>query len=338
MARRIPRPNFHGNRYFWLGIIGGIVIILLLVGSSLFKTAGIGKQSVTAEFEQAAGMRVGDKVRVAGVEVGKVSGAKIDGDHIDATLSVDKKLKFGPDAHAAIKISTILGLHYVELQPGDGSGLPGDRIPLSNTSVPFSLSKVVIDPKFPHQWSRVEDINTEQLAQALNVLNEQFGDSPTMVPQALDSVGALAKVIDKRHDQVQQLLQNLDSVTKVLSDNRNGLMLIINQGGAITKAVQDRGQLVQGLLNNVGTLSRQLKDMGIDNNGQLGPLITQLDTISQGLEKNRDNLNNMLQVLPPTVRQLTNGFGNGPYLDGYLPWLFPDNWLCFANVVKGCQG
>ncbi|MFE3028115.1 mammalian cell entry protein, partial [Nocardia tengchongensis] len=32
-----------------------------------------------------------------------------------------------------------------------------------------------------------------------------------------------------------------------------------------------------------------------------------------------------------------NVFGNGNYGEVALPWLFPDNWLCFAQVNEGCH-
>ena len=72
-------------------------------------------------------------------------------------------MNLGPDARATIKMSTLLGAHYVELDPGDGTGLPDDRIPVANTNVPYDLSDVVQvgTPKF-------EAIDADKIAESLD--------------------------------------------------------------------------------------------------------------------------------------------------------------------------
>ncbi|MBF6223611.1 MCE family protein [Nocardia abscessus] len=328
------RSRFESNRNFWLGIIGGVLIVALLLVSSVYKLIGVGEQSIKAEFVQAAGIRVGDKVNVAGVASGRVVGAEIEGSHVMLTLSVSDDVKLGPDARASIKMATLLGARYVDLEPGDGSGLKGKRIPVSNTAVPYNLADVVQigTPKF-------EALDTKKLSDSLNLINEQMNGSPQLTAQALDSVGALAKVIDSRKAEVDSLLEDLDRVTRILGDNRNSILLVITQGEAIANRVMERQALLRQLLDNVATLTKQLEAIGAENNDQLGPTIAQLNTMAEGLQKNKDNLDRMLSLMPPTVRYLANSWGgSGPYGDVGLPWLFPDNWLCFAQVIEGCQG
>ncbi|MEU7215999.1 MCE family protein [Nocardia iowensis] len=327
------KTRFNNNRYFWLGIVGGALIVVLLLASSLVKLIGVGEQSIKAEFVQAAGIKVGDRVSVAGVTSGRVDGAKLEGDHVLLTLSVDNGVKLGPDARAAIKMATLLGARYVDLDPGDGSGLKGGRIPLSNTAVPYNLADVVQEgtPKF-------QALDTKKLSESLNLINQQMGDSPHLLAQALDSVGALAKVMDTRRDEVDSLLKDLNRVTQILADNRNSVLLVITQGEAIANRVMERQGLLRQLLDNVAELTRQLQEIGAQNDNQLGPTIEQLNIMAEGLQKNKDNLDRLLSLMPPTVRYLANSWGgSGPYGSVGLPWVFPDNWLCRVNVIEGCQ-
>lgn len=327
------KSAFAGNRNFWLGVIGALCIVLLLVGSSIYQFIGLGKQSIDAEFVQAAGIKTGDKVAVSGVQVGTVSGARIEGDHVVVTLDVDSSLELGPDAHAAIKMATLLGARYVDLQPGDGSGLKNKTIPRSNTDVPYNIADVVQvgTPKF-------EALDTKKLAASLNTINSQLGDSPELVAQALDSVGAVAKVVDQRKGEVDSLLKDLNRVTQLLADNRNSILLVITQGEAIANRVMERQSLLRQLLDNVATLTRQLEEIGAQNGDQFGGTISQLNTMAEGLQKNKDNLDKLLQIGQPTARYFNNALGNGNYGSVALPWLFPDNWLCFVQVIQGCQG
>ncbi|MET9489085.1 MCE family protein [Nocardia sp. NPDC006630] len=326
------KARFSANRNFWLGLFGAGLIIALLLGSTAYRSLGIGENSIKAEFVQTAGIKTGDKVAISGVSVGTVSGAELEGDHVLVTLSVKDSVKFGPDAHATIKMATLLGARFVDLVPGDGSGLKGNRIPKSNTAVPYNLADVVQEgtPKF-------EELDTKKLADSLNLINQQMGDSPQLTVQALDSVGALAKTLNDRKDSVDKLLKDMDRVTKILGDNSNSVLLVITQGQAIANRVMERQGLLRTLLDNVATLSRQLQQIGADNNNQFGPMLGQLNTMADGLQKNKDNLDRLLSIMPVSVRTFNNVLGNGNYGDVALPWLFPDNWLCGVQVNEGCH-
>ncbi|WP_327093934.1 MCE family protein [Nocardia vinacea] len=325
------------NRLLWLGLLAAGSVVVLLVGSSALSQAHLGDKTIHAEFAQAAGLRSGASVDVSGIEVGSVSAVRLDGAKVVVDLKVRKDLRLGPDASAAIKMTTILGKLHVELVPGTGKGLPDNRIPLKQTSVPYNLGKVIRDPNYKSSFERIERLDPAKLRQSLDVLSRQMGDSPQLTVEALNSIGALAKVINDRRDEVDTLLKSMDQVSELASDNRNSVLLLLTRGEAIGNAVALRQNLLEQLLDNVASLSRLLQDMGLENQDQLGPLIQNLNTMSEGLEKNRDNLDSLYEIMPVALRQFNNALGNGPYGDVWAPWVFPDNWLCFAQAVQGCN-
>ncbi|WP_280181089.1 MlaD family protein [Nocardia farcinica] len=263
---RLPLPRFGANRFLWLGLAAAATVVLLLVGSSIVKQARVSDKTIHAEFAQAAGLRPGATVDVSGIEVGAVRAVRLAGDKVVVDLRVRRDLRLGANARAAIKMSTILGRLHVELVPGDGNGLPGDTIPLENTSVPYNLGKVIQDTQYKSSFERIERIDP-----------------------------------------------------------------------AIGNAVAQRQQLLKQLLDNVAALSALLQEMGIENNGQLGPLIHDLNTMTEGLQKNKENLDRLYEVMPVAVRQFNNALGNGPYGEVWAPWVLPDNWLCFAQAIPGCN-
>ncbi|NEW41873.1 MCE family protein [Nocardia cyriacigeorgica] len=333
---RLRLPKYSANRFLWLGVGAAAAVALLLVGSSVIAEARLSDKTIQAEFAQAAGLRPGATVDVSGIEVGAVQAVNLVDDKVVVDLRVRRDMRLGSNARAAIKMSTILGRLHIELTPGDGKGLPDNRIPIENTSVPYNLGKVIQDPKYKSSFERIERIDPEKLRKALDLFDQQMGRSPELAVTALDSIGALAKVINDRRDEVDVLLKGLDQVSRLAADNQNSVLLLLTRGEAIGNAVSLRQNLLRQLLDNVAALSALLSEMGIENNNQLGPLIQNLNTMTQGLEKNRDNLDRLYEIMPVALRQFNNALGNGPYGDVWAPWFLPDNWLCFAQVVEGC--
>lgn len=334
-----PRvPGFlRSNRHLRLGLLAAASVLVLLGASSVLSQVRLGDITIHAEFAQAAGLRPGATVDISGIEVGAVQSVKLVDDRVDVALRIRHDIRLGADARAAIKMSTILGRLHIVLTPGDGKGLPGNRIGIDNTSVPYNLSKVIQDPTYTFSFERIERIDPDKLRAALDVFSEQLGDSPAMAVQALDSIGALAQVINSRRDEVDTLLKSMDQVSQLVSDNRNSVLVLLTRGEAIGAAVQQRQALLTQLLDNVAEMSKLLQDMGIENNGELGPLIANLNTMSDGLTKNKENLDRIYEIAPVTLRQFNNLLGNGPYGEIWAPWILPDNWLCFAQAVQGCN-
>ncbi|PKV99022.1 MlaD family protein [Nocardia fluminea] len=326
-----------GNRNLRLGLAAGAAVVALVLGSGMLSRADLGKVTTHAEFAQAAGLRTGNSVDIAGIEVGTVKSVRLERDRVVVAMSLRSEIELGRDAKAAIKMSTILGKMHIELDPGTGTDLDNARIPLSATSVPYNLSKVVDDPRYRNSFEHLERVDPDALRVSLDAMTAQMGDSPQLTAQALDSVGTLAKVIATRRDEVDRLLDSMDQVSGMIADNQNSVLLLLTRGQAIGDAATRRRDLIRELFDNVAAASKILQDMGIDNGGRLGPLIQSLNTMSEGLEKNRANLDALYQVMPVTMRQFNNGFGQGPYGEIYMPWLFPDNWLCQAHAVEGCR-
>jgi len=74
---------------------------------------------VYARFGRTDGLVVGDKVRMAGITVGKVTNARLDSDYNALlTLEVKENVKIPDDSSASIVSDGILGSKYIEIEPG----------------------------------------------------------------------------------------------------------------------------------------------------------------------------------------------------------------------------
>ena len=102
-----------------LGLLGALIVVI--------STVSFGTRSYTAQLPHTAGLRVGESVQVAGVDSGEVTGIELAGDKVLVEFTVDRSIRLGRDTEAAVKVSTLLGTHYLDIDP-QGAGRAGARI------------------------------------------------------------------------------------------------------------------------------------------------------------------------------------------------------------------
>jgi len=120
--KRSPRGrSFASRNPTTIGAIGLVVIgVLLWAAFNATKLPIIGGGTpYAAIFSEASGLQPNDEVRIAGVKVGTVTGVRLDGPNgKDVRVSFRVKHAFvGDQTQAIIKIKTVLGRKYLELDP-----------------------------------------------------------------------------------------------------------------------------------------------------------------------------------------------------------------------------
>jgi len=106
---------------FWVGLF--TLISLLIALYMVFPTGDLRLErqpgyKVHANFPNVAGLDVGDTVRVAGVQVGKVEAIILEENQGRVTLSVDHRVPLYEDATAKTESYGLLGNRYVSIDPG----------------------------------------------------------------------------------------------------------------------------------------------------------------------------------------------------------------------------
>jgi phospholipid/cholesterol/gamma-HCH transport system substrate-binding protein len=129
-------------------VIGAVV--LAIAGLFLYFTYSTGYQKVegyevTAKFNRVDGIAPGSDVKLSGIKVGRVVGARLDPSSFLAilTLSVDRSIKLPEDTIAKITSDSLLGGNYVALEPGGEDKIipPGGEI--QSTQDPINISDLI---------------------------------------------------------------------------------------------------------------------------------------------------------------------------------------------------
>ncbi|ALR10810.1 mammalian cell entry protein [Mycobacteroides saopaulense] len=308
----------------WLGFIAIAVIGALVGGMLLVKAIGFGYSSYTAEFAQAASLRAGQPITVAGIPMGTVTSMKLVGDHVEAKLSVSDDVKLGKDTKAAIRVTTILGSRYLDLSPEGPGSLPNKTIDLAHTEVPYDLQATLKDAT-----NTFDQVDFDKVAQSLSVLGKQLDGLPEVVPQAMQNIQTLSQIIAERRDQLGTLLKSTEKVTNTLHRQQQGIGTLINQGQSLIGEFVVRRGTFHAMMQSLTNLVEQLSKIVIKNRPQLDDMLKTLHQLTDMLGQHDDLLRNILQVAPVALRGVTNATGTGNAIEFNAPnGLAVDSWMC----------
>ncbi len=124
-------------------IVGIVVLIYLSVSLGGIKLFGSENYNVFASFDSVTGLKVGAKVEIAGVEVGKVSGIELDEDQAVVEMDILNDVKIADDSVASIRTQGIIGDKYVKLSLGGSEEYIENAGDIFETESAISLEELV---------------------------------------------------------------------------------------------------------------------------------------------------------------------------------------------------
>jgi virulence factor Mce-like protein len=326
-----------------LGTTALVLVTLFVATLLIWKAVSPGYRHYTAEFAQAAGLKEGNAVTIAGVPVGQVTSMKLVGDHVETGLRVRDSVRLGKQSRVSIMTLTILGGRYVSLR-GEGSGsVPNNTFDLAHTAVPYDLQEALGDAT-----TTFEQTNFKEFGQSLSILGTQMKGVPELVPQALANLDNLSSVIGKRRDQIGSLLRSTQEVTNTLRTQQATVGSLINQGNALLGDLVAKREslhaMLQGLTNLVQTVSKTV----VTDRARVEATLTDLQQLTELLNKHDDLLRSFLQSAPIALRGLANASGTGNAADLQVTnGIVIDSWMCaisgrarqfgFIQYFKDCK-
>src|ERR1700757_216728 len=328
--RTLTEPN-RGR----VGLMGVVVTLLVIGVGQTFTSVPMLFATPTyyAEFADTGGINPGDKVKIAGVDVGLVRSLAIRGNTVAVGFTLAGRT-IGSQSRVAIRTDTILGRKNMQIEPRGPEPLrPNGFLPSSQTATPYQVYDAFVDAtKAAAGW----DIETTK--RSLKVLSETFDQTAPHLSAALDGVKAFSNTIGQRGEQLKQLLANASKIARVLGERSgqfNGLLVNAN---TLLTAFKQRSQALSILLSNVSDVSAQVSSL-IKENPNLNHLLEQLSTVSDELVKRKKELADVLVLLSRYTASLAEAVGSGPYFKAIVANLVPyqilQPWVDAAFKKRG---
>lgn len=297
---------------FLVGIATLAAFALLGVGIVVLSLVSFGTTSYSAVLEHTAGLREGEDVQVHGVSSGKVTAIELRETDVLVTFDLDGGIDLGSESSAEVKVATLLGTHYLQVEPEGDGDLADGRIPLERTSVPYNLQDVI-----DGGTRRLDDLDAETLARALAEVSDTLEVTGDDIGPALEGVSALSQVVTRRSDQTGRLLRSARAVTEQLDASKGDLIGLMESTNLVAEEITGRREAITQLFRETSSLSRALRAIVRDTDADIGPALRDLDRALDALNQEKARLQRALTVMAPAFRYIANAAGNGPYVDLY---------------------
>jgi phospholipid/cholesterol/gamma-HCH transport system substrate-binding protein len=268
---------------------GALVLLICTLALSTCRFGG-GVSNVRvyhAEFSRAVQVFPAVKVRVLGVDVGRVLSVKNGTGGVDVTFQVSRSdIQLPADVKAAVVPMSLLGERYIQLFPAYDGGptLPNNaRIPTSRTSVPAEPDELLRSLQDYLGGLKSDTITTfvENAAAALQGNGDELNS-------LIRNAAAVFKTLSGKRDDLAGLIVELNKLTVALSTRQKAIGELIQNYGAVTGTLNTNRAALEGTITGLNQSAVQLASLLVDHRTALHADIKSLTRTTRTLSRNAE--------------------------------------------------
>ena len=238
------------------------------------------------KFADVKGLKSGAVVRVAGVEVGKVSAVALSGSEVEVRLKINEenKSRITEQSRASIGSLSLLGEPVIDVSP-------------SMQGRPLNDGEFLLAGRAPGQLADVAEGATQSLQQVTGILQDIRAGKGTVGKLFTD---------DQIYQEVNGLIASAGVVAGELAKGRGTVGMMIRDPEAYTRMNSALGYLQDSLKRinaGEGSLGRLLKDEALSRN--LTSASANFDQVTARLNRNDNTMGRLL-----TERELYDRFNS----------------------------
>ena len=300
----------------------GIFLVVCLLGMfSLFAVFGQlrfdKEQSYRAVFSNVTGLKADDFVRIAGVEVGKVTNLAIQDDStvvVDFTAQDSVVLTEG--SRAVIRYDDLIGGRYLQLVEGAGGTRtlsPGDTIPLAQTEPALDLDALIGGFRPLFQALNPDQVNalTGQLISALQGQGATIGSF-------LTQTASLTNTLADRDQLIGEVIVNLNDVLGSLAGQSDQFGKAVTALSDLVAGLAERRDEIATGLAYTNEAAGSITALLSEARPPLKKVITETDRSAGIVLADHDYFDNLLNTLPDAYQVLNRQGMYGDFFSFYL--------------------
>lgn len=280
-------------------VVAGIAILTYMTFT--IGQFSLGKEKgylLKVRFQSMAGVDLKSPVKIAGVDIGKVEGIRLDEDNVaELTLRIVDGVEVPEDSEAVVRATGLMGEKHIEIIPGSRNAdkmKPGQEImrtkaPTDMDQLFSQLSDVITDIKgVTSSLNKVlgGEEGTESLRDIIsNIrdvtenLNRAFADNH--LGRTIENLEEFSRVLREETPEISENLRiAVDNLSGILRENRGNLKETLDN-------VKVASGKLQETLDSITNVSKKIEN----GEGTIGRLITE-DTTYEKLNSTLTGLDN----------------------------------------------
>ena len=276
-----------------LGIFFALVfvaafVLFEMVGGGRFFDSGI---PIKARFNSAGDLKVGDPVKLAGVDVGRVQAIRISDGKVEVSMTVEPAAGVRTDSKASIKFTGMMGQNFMAIDFG-------------NPASPVVSTGALLESREQPDLAAIMS-KLESAADGMQNMTKSFsGEDFTKL------LGPMTDMIKDNQPRIASILSNLDSVTTGINKGEGTLGRLLKQDTLYVQTLQAVTNLIastEDLKLTLSTTRQMMADMN-SGKGTIGRLLVD-DSLFRETTNMITNLREVAEKLNRgngTVGQLIN--------------------------------
>jgi phospholipid/cholesterol/gamma-HCH transport system substrate-binding protein len=291
----------------------GIVAMFAVFGQLRFQS----EKTYNAVFSNVSGLKDGNFVRIAGVEVGKVQDITVNDDAtVTVRFSADDSVTVTEGTKAAVRYENLLGDRYMALEEGAGSVKilqPGQTIPIERTQPALDLETLIGGFR-----PLLRALDTDQVNALTGQLVQAFQGQGATISSFLDQTASVTNTLADRDQLIGQVIGNLNTLLGSLGDQSKQFDKAVTSVSELVKGLADRGTDISNSVAYINVGAQSVADLLSVARAPLQTVVHQTDRVAGLAVADHDYLDNLLNTLPDKYAILARQAVNGDFFSFYL--------------------
>ena len=292
-----------------LAVVATVVIIEMLGGPEHFMRG----YRLKAQFDNVQELKEGDRVKMAGVEVGRVEKIQLEGERALVTMKMKHNVRVQTDSVATIKFTGLMGQNFVSLDFGSSQVAATEGTMLKSKEQPdLSVVMAKIDDVASGVQNLTKSFSGLKIDELLGPFVDFMKDNRAPLTATISNINSVSAQISKGQGTVGKLIydqtlydtamatvSNLQSTladAQVTVAHARAVVDQINEGeGTVGKLIKDptlynettsamiqAKEILEKVNQGKGSVGKMINDQEFYNNAKL--TLQKLDKATEGLE------------------------------------------------------
>ncbi|OBJ23669.1 mammalian cell entry protein [Mycobacterium sp. 1165196.3] len=270
-----------------------------------------------AIFTNISGLKSGNFVRIAGVEVGKVGDLSL---HRDGTVTVDfevdKGVRLSEGTKAVVRYENLIGDRYLALEEGPGPPRrlpPGATIPLARTSPALDIDALI--GGFRPLFRALDPDQVNALSgQLLRIFQGQGGTLASVLSQT----SILTSTLAGRSELIGQLITNLNTVLHTFATRDREFSDGVDKLAQLVDGLAQRRNDISTGLAYINAAAGSITDLLAQSRQPIKDVVHETDRVSGQVLSDKEYVDKLLKDLPDIYQVLARQGLNGDYFGFYF--------------------